>query len=77
MSKWGYDLALSERVQELLGYDTFGELLNIIEAELKDEIFKTATSEARDQLYYEMHALNRVKIKIQSIANDVKYRGEL
>lgn len=76
MARWGYDLALSERIQELLGDDTFGELLRIIENDLRDEIFKVGTPEEREQKYWEMHALNRINIKLQSIVDSLKGRVE-
>lgn len=72
--KWGYDIAFSERVRELLGHDTFGELLRIVEDDLRDEIFKVGTQEEREQKYWEMHALNRIKIKLQGVVDST--RGE-
>lgn len=72
--KWGYDLALSERVVELFGHDTFGELLRLVEEDLKDEIFKVGTPEEREQIYHEMHALNRINIKLRSIVDSSKGR---
>lgn len=70
--KWGYDVALSERANELLGLDTFGQIMQLVKDEIKEEIFQHPTSERRDELYYEMHALSRIQIKIQSIVDSVK-----
>ena len=72
--KWGYDLAFSERVVELFGHDTFGELLRLVEEDLRDEIFKVASPEQREQIYFEMHALNRINIKLRSIVDSSKGR---
>lgn len=70
--KMGYDLAISERLEELLKDETFGELLRLVEADLKDEIFLTAEQDQRDQIYHEMHALNRVKLKLSSVVDSLK-----
>lgn len=70
--KWGYDLALSERAMELLGRDTLGEILALIKADIKEEIFQHPESEKRDQLYNEMHALSRIDTKIQSIVDSIR-----
>lgn len=70
--KLGYDLSLSERLEELLGDETFGEILRLVEAELKDEIFKTPDQSQRDQIYHEMHALGRVQLRLQALVDSLK-----
>lgn len=72
MMRMGYDVALSERLEELLKDETFGELLRMIEDDLKDEIFKTIEEDQRTQIYHEMHALTRVKLKMSSVVDSLK-----
>ncbi len=70
--KLGYDIAISERLEELLKDETFGELLRLVENDLKDEIFRTPEEDQRNQIYHEMHALNRVKLKLSSVVDSLK-----
>lgn len=70
--KFGYDIALSERLEELLEDETFGELLRMVESELKEEIFQSPDSTERDQVYHEMHALNRIKVRLSAIVDSLK-----
>lgn len=66
---WGYDVYLSERVRELLEEGTLEQVLKLVEADLKDELFKTPTdaSNTRELIYHEVHALNRVQLKLHAI----------
>lgn len=75
--KLGYDLSLSERLEELLGDETFGEVLRMVENDLKEEIFRTPDEHQRNQIYHEMHALSRVNLKLQSVIDSLKMQRRI
>ena len=75
--KAGYDISLSERLEELLGDETFGEVLQQVEKELREEIFSYPDSSQRDQIYHEMHALTRLKLRLQTLVDELKMRRNL
>ncbi len=75
MTKIGYDLYLSDRVQELLEEGTLREIIKLVEDELRDEIFTTTPDDSsqREQIYHEMHALNRIQLKLIGIVDELKF----
>lgn len=78
MTKLGYDLYLSDRVQELLQEGTLNEIIKLVEQDLQEEIFQTAPSEGlvREQIYHEMHALSRINLKLQTVVDSLRFGGE-
>lgn len=76
MNKIGYDLYLSDRVQELLQEGTLREIIKLVEDELREEIFQTAPGDTsqREQIYHEMHALNRIQLKLTGIVDELRFK---
>jgi phosphoribosyl-ATP pyrophosphohydrolase len=77
--RWGYPMYLSERVEELLREGTLDEILQFIKRDMQEEWIKTppAETQARELIYHELHALNRVELKLQAILSSLKsQRGE-
>lgn len=79
--KFGYSHYLSDRVEELLTEGTLEELLKLIESDLDQEWKSTPPedSKTRELLYHEVHALNRIHIKMATIVDSLKMakrRGE-
>lgn len=73
MDKYGYSMYLSERVEELLRDGTLTEILKHIEADLNNE-WKTTVpedSKTRELIYHELHALNRLDLKLQAIVQNL------
>ncbi len=75
MTKMGYDLYLSDRVQELLQEGTLNEIIELVVQDLREDIFRTAPSDAlqREQIYHEMHALTRIQLKMQTIVDSLRF----
>ena len=67
--KIGYPIHLSERVEELLREGTLDEILSIIQNDIDKEWKSTppGDSQARELLYHESHALNRLNLKLAII----------
>lgn len=79
--KIGYSMYLTERVEELLREGTLNEILEFIKQDLQREWLQTAPSdsETRELIYQEIHALNRIDLKVQSIVDHLRFakkRGE-
>lgn len=76
----GYDVQLSLRVKELLDEGTLRQIMDQVQADLTAELVKSApeATELREQLYHEIHALNRVNIRLNTVVNDLLMaeRGE-
>lgn len=82
MTNFAYSVSLSQRVDELLREGTIEEILALVRKEIEEEWTQTAPSdiERREQCYHELHALNRLNLRISSIVNsirmsEVKYNG--
>lgn len=76
----GYDSSLSMRVKELLDEGTLDEIMDQVLEDLKEELI-TSPSDAtttREALYHEIHALTRVRLRMQTVVNDLMLaeRGE-
>lgn len=73
--KFGYSLHLSEHVERLLADGTLDEIFKLVEGEIDDQWKSTPPSDTatREQLYHEVHALNRVRIKMASIVDSVRF----
>lgn len=80
MSKLGYSQYLSDRVEELLREGTLEEILKLIEADIDGEWKSTPPDDTktRELLYHEIHALNRIHIKLATIVDSLMFskRGE-
>ena len=73
MDKFGYSMYLSERVEELIREGTLDEILKLIGDELNNE-WKSTTpedSKTRELIYHELHALNRLHLKLSAIISDL------
>ena len=71
----GYSVFLSERVGELLREGTLQEILKLVESDLQEEWKRTPPndSETRELIYHEIHALNRVDLKLQAIVDSLSF----
>jgi len=71
--KVGYDIMLSQRVKELLDEGTLAQLIAQVQSDLEGEWIRTPpeASSTRELIYQELHALNRVNIKISTLVNDL------
>ena len=78
--KLGYGVHLSDRVEELLREGTLEEILKLIEVDIDGEWKATPPDDTktRELLYHEIHALNRIHIKLATIVDSIKMskRGE-
>lgn len=77
--RWGYPMYLSERVEELLREGTLDEILQYIKKDMQEEWIKTppADTSTRELIYHELHALNRLELKLQAIMSSLKsQRGD-
>ena len=75
MDKIGYSLFLSERVEELLREGTLQEIIKLVESDLQDEWKRTppGDSYSRELIYHEIHALNRLDLKLQAIVDSLAF----
>ena len=75
MEKIGYDLELTRRVTELLEDGVLWQVIKLVEDDLRSEIFTTAPddSSSRERIYHEMHALNRVNLKLTTLVDSLKF----
>lgn len=67
----GYDITLNERVKELLTDGTITQILAIIEKDIEGEWKHSSDLEDRERIWHELHALNRVNLKLQSIVGEL------
>jgi protein involved in temperature-dependent protein secretion len=72
--KFGYSVSLSQRVDELLREGTIEEILQLVKEEIEGEWVSTLPSDStlREELYFELHALNRVQLRLSSIINSIR-----
>lgn len=75
-NRMGVDLWLSERAQELINEGTLTKIINLIEADIKDEWGQHPEIERRDALYHELQALTRVRLKLDSLCNQQWFRKD-
>ncbi len=75
MEKMGYSLYLSERVEELLREGTLQEILKLVECDLQEEWKRTPPNDTntRELIYHEIHALNRIDLKLQAIVDSLSF----
>jgi hypothetical protein len=76
----GYDISLSERVKELLDEGTLDQIMNQVISDLDGEWKATLPQDSatRESIYHELHALNRVNIRLKALVNNLLMaeRGE-
>ena len=72
--KLGYDVYLSERVEELLREGTLEEIIKLVESDLKGEWVSTSPddSKTRELIYHEIHALNRLQLKLTAVVDSLR-----
>lgn len=73
-NKLGLPIYLSERVNELLNEGTLTELFNLIDGDIKDEWLRLPSTDAREALYHEAQALTRVRLKIETLVNNLRFQ---
>jgi hypothetical protein len=77
----GYDSSLSIRVKELLDEGTLGKIMDQVLEDLKEELITSPPDAiaSREGLYHEIHALTRVRLRMQTVVNDLMLaeRGEI
>lgn len=71
--KLGYDVTLSERVKELLDEGTLSQIIALVQSDLEGEWKSTPpeASSTRELIYHELHALNRINIRLNTILGDL------
>lgn len=77
--RWGYPMYLSERVEELLREGTLMEIIKFVQSDLEGSWKTTHPSDSatRELIYHELHALNRVELKLETILASLKMqRGD-
>lgn len=70
-----HELHLSRKVLELVEDGVIWEVLQLVESDLKEDIFKTAPDDslARERIYQEMKALSRLDFKLHSLFSNIKF----
>lgn len=73
--KIGYDVYLSDRVNELLEEGTIKEVFKLLEDDLKGSWLSTAPddTETRENIYRQLHSLNLLQIKMDTLVTNIKY----
>lgn len=76
--KVGHGIWLSDRVKELLDEGTLKQLFKIVEDDMKGEWLSTPPDAvaAREQIYNQLHALNRVNLKMEVLLNELMFRKD-
>lgn len=71
----GYNISLSERIKELLDEGTLNQIMDQVVEDVKEELIQTAPHDTttREQLYNEVHALQRVRIRLAAIVQDILF----
>lgn len=74
----GYDMSLSIRVKELLDEGTLNQIIAQVQEDLDGEWKNTLPSDSatRELIYHDIHALNRVNLRLQAIINDLVMQEE-
>lgn len=72
----GVPIYLSERCQELLDEGTLTEIINLIDSDLKEAWVSTPTEDtgARESYYHQLHALGLLRIKMETLVNNLKFQ---
>ncbi|AWY03083.1 hypothetical protein SCYZ1_58 [Pseudomonas phage SCYZ1] len=78
MEKMGYGIWLSERVRELLDEGTLPQLFQAVEDDLKGEWLSSPPGdvELRERIYNQIHALGLVRLRMEILVNDLKFRND-
>lgn len=71
----GYNISLSERIKELLDEGTLNQIMDQVVEDVKEELIQTAPHDTatREQLYNAVHALQRVRIRLAAIVQDILF----
>lgn len=71
----GYNISLSESVKRLLDEGALDQIMDQVLEDMKEELIQTAPpdSNTREQLYNEIHALQRVRIRLGAVVNDLLF----
>lgn len=73
-NRMGVPIYLSERAQELFQEGTLTEIMALIESDMKDEWGHTPDALRRDALYHELQALTRVRLKITTLVDNLRFQ---
>lgn len=75
--KLGYSMVLTEAVEQQVRSEILPELFALVQAEIEGEWKSTAPSDAdrREAIYHELHALNRVQLRVQIILDSITMKG--
>ena len=76
-NRMGVPIYLSEKALELFQEGTLTEIMNLIESDMKDQWAQTPDATQRDALYHELQALTRVRLKIQSLVDNLKFQRNI
>lgn len=76
--KVGHGIWLSDRVKELLDEGTLSQLFKIVEDDMKGEWLATPPDAVlqRELIYNQLHALNRVNLKMEVLLNELRFRKD-
>lgn len=71
----GYDISLSERIKEFLDEGTLNQIMDQVVEDMKDELVASHPSDLaiREQLYHEIHAMQRVRLRLNTVVNDLLF----
>lgn len=75
-NRMGLPIYLSERTQELLNEGTLTEIINLIESDMKDLWGLTPEPAQREALYHELQALTRVRLKITTLVDNLRFQRD-
>lgn len=71
----GYSISLSERLKEFLDEGTLNQIMDQVMEDMKEELISTPPSDSliREQLYNEIHALQRVRLRMNTVVSDLLF----
>lgn len=76
-NRMGVPIYLSEKALELFQEGTLSEIMNLIEQDMKDAWGHTPDAAQRDALYHELQALTRVRLKIQTLVDNLRFQRDI
>lgn len=75
-NRMGLPIYLSERAQELLNDGTLTEIFMLIEGDMKEEWGRTPEATQREALYHELQALTRVRLKLTTLVDNLRFQRD-
>ena len=71
--KLGYSATLTHAAAQLVREDMLPELFRIVREEIEEEWKRSSPDdkEKREQVYFELHAFNRVELRVRAILDSI------